>query len=70
MSEQPQLLFKYRNVSGYDNIDVYQKNEGYAALRTALKMTQDEIIGEVRASSLRGRGGAGFPTHGISRIIW
>jgi NADH-quinone oxidoreductase subunit F len=63
MSEQPQLLFKYRNVSGYDNIDVYQKNEGYAALRTALKMTQDEIIGEVRASSLRGRGGAGFPTH-------
>jgi len=63
MTEQPQLLFKYRHLSGYDNIDVYQENEGYSALRKALTMAQDDIIGELRASGLRGRGGAGFPTH-------
>ena len=63
MSEQPQILFKYRTVPGYDNIDVYQKNEGYTALRKAIKMVPDDIINELKLSGLRGRGGAGFPTH-------
>jgi NADH-quinone oxidoreductase subunit F len=35
---------------------------GYAALRRALGMTPEAIIEEVKASGLRGRGGAGFPT--------
>jgi NADH-quinone oxidoreductase subunit F len=35
---------------------------GYAALRKALGMTPEAIIEEVKASGLRGRGGAGFPT--------
>jgi len=63
MSEQPQFLFKYRAVEGYDNIDIYQKNEGYTAMRKALTMQQDDIINELKLSGLRGRGGAGFPTH-------
>jgi NADH-quinone oxidoreductase subunit F len=35
---------------------------GYEALRKALGMTPEAIIEEVKASGLRGRGGAGFPT--------
>ena len=35
---------------------------GYQALRKALGMTPEAIIEEIKASGLRGRGGAGFPT--------
>ena len=44
------------------SIDTYLATEGYVALKKALAMSQDQIIDEVKASSLRGRGGAGFPT--------
>ncbi|MCS6884335.1 MAG: NADH-quinone oxidoreductase subunit NuoF [Acidobacteriota bacterium] len=44
------------------SIDTYLKTGGYQALEKALKMTQEEIIEEVKKSALRGRGGAGFPT--------
>jgi NADH-quinone oxidoreductase subunit F len=35
---------------------------GYVALKKAIGMAPDDIINEVKASGLRGRGGAGFPT--------
>jgi NADH-quinone oxidoreductase subunit F len=44
------------------SIDTYLANDGYKAFEKALGMSPDEIIGEVKASGLRGRGGAGFPT--------
>ncbi len=40
----------------------YEQLEGYQALRRALAMDPDQIIQVIKDSSLRGRGGAGFPT--------
>jgi len=44
-------------------LDVYLQNDGYKGLERALKeLTPEQVIEEVKKSSLRGRGGAGFPT--------
>ena len=43
-------------------LDTYHDNGGYGALRTALTMEPGAIVDAVKASGLRGRGGAGFPT--------
>jgi NADH-quinone oxidoreductase subunit F len=40
----------------------YEKTGGYAQLRKALAMRPEDITAEVKASNLRGRGGAGFAT--------
>ncbi len=40
----------------------YEKAGGYQAVRKALTMSPQDVQNVVRASNLRGRGGAGFPT--------
>ncbi len=40
----------------------YEKTGGYGTLRKALAMRPEDITNEVKASNLRGRGGAGFST--------
>lgn len=46
-----------------ENIDEYIAFDGYMALeKVLLTMTPIDVINEVKASGLRGRGGGGFPT--------
>jgi NADH-quinone oxidoreductase subunit F len=57
------VISKRFGIPDSHKIDVYLKHEGYQALEKALKqMTPEQIIDELKKSSLRGRGGAGFPT--------
>jgi len=55
----------FANLTG-DNwgLEDYVKRGGYESLKRILTtgMTPDEVIAEVKASTLRGRGGAGFPS--------
>ena len=44
------------------DIETYLANDGYVAIKKVLGMTPEAIIEELKASNLRGRGGAGFPT--------
>ena len=44
------------------SLDTFLANDGYKAFMKAVAMTPDDIINELKASNLRGRGGAGFPT--------
>jgi NADH-quinone oxidoreductase subunit F len=57
------LLLKNIDTPGINTFAVYRRNGGYEAVEKALKsMTPEAVTEEVKASGLRGRGGAGFPT--------
>ena len=62
MTYQPVLTSHVNEPNSY-TLDFYMKNlRGYDGLRKALTLKPNDIIEQVKASGLRGRGGAGFPT--------
>ena len=56
------LLFANRDVPNIEEIDVYEAHGGYSGLKRAVTMERQAVVDEIKASGLRGRGGAGFPT--------
>jgi len=55
------ILLDKINIPGIKTYEVYRENGGYKSVEKALSMQPDDITEEVKASGLRGRGGAGFP---------
>jgi len=61
--KQFRIVLRNCGVINPESIDEYIARDGYRALEKALfEMTPEEVIAELKASGLRGRGGAGFPT--------
>jgi NADH-quinone oxidoreductase subunit F len=56
------IIFREKDIPNIHEFDVYVAHDGYKALKKAVAMKPTEVIEEVKASNLRGRGGAGFPT--------
>jgi NADH-quinone oxidoreductase F subunit len=56
-----QILMKRRGNPKARELAVYRKDGGYQALAKALERKPAEVVAEVKSSSVRGRGGAGFP---------
>jgi NADH-quinone oxidoreductase subunit F len=61
-AKETKLLSEHYDKPEFQGLSGYQKLGGYEVLKKALKMQPQAIIDEVKASGLRGRGGAGFPT--------
>ena len=62
-SRQMRVAFRNCGAINPEDIDEYIARDGYLALEKVTgSMTPEEVIELIRASGLRGRGGAGFPT--------
>jgi NADH-quinone oxidoreductase subunit F len=61
MTFEPVLTQYVREPNSF-TLDFYLKHQGYEALKKALAMKPPDVIELVKASGVRGRGGAGFPT--------
>jgi len=55
------ILLNRVHLENSRSISVYMAHQGYEALKQALSKSPAEVINEVKAAHLRGRGGAGFP---------
>jgi NADH-quinone oxidoreductase subunit F len=63
MTENGYVLLRHRDIPNLDNLDVYRERGGFQAFQKAVtQMKPGEVTEVVKASGLRGRGGAGFPT--------
>lgn len=57
------VLLRHRNIPDLDQLSVYLSSGGFVAFEKAVRdWAPAKVTDEVKASGLRGRGGAGFPT--------
>jgi len=61
MSTFEPVLLRNIGVDRSQDLGVYESRGGYRAARQALQRNPEDIVEEVKAANLRGRGGAGFP---------
>ena len=63
IDKQKRVVLRNCGTINPENIDEYIAVSGYKATeKVVTSMTQEQVIEEMKASGLRGRGGAGFPT--------
>ena len=62
MDSQVRIVLRNSGLIDPEIIDEYIARDGYNALKKVLSTTPEQVIEEILASGLRGRGGAGFPT--------
>lgn len=61
--KRPYLLLRHRDIPDLNDLAVYRQHGGFEAFRKAVTtLLPHEVTEIVKASGLRGRGGAGFPT--------
>jgi NADH-quinone oxidoreductase subunit F len=57
------ILLRHREIAHIDQLEVYLRHGGFEAFKKVVtQMQPQDAVNEVKASGLRGRGGAGFPT--------
>jgi formate dehydrogenase iron-sulfur subunit len=62
LARQQRLTFARAGWTDPVSLEDYRAHGGFAGLERALRLEPQEIVDEVKASGLRGRGGAAFPT--------
>jgi NADH:ubiquinone oxidoreductase subunit F (NADH-binding)/Pyruvate/2-oxoacid:ferredoxin oxidoreductase delta subunit len=62
IQKQVRVVLRNGGIIDPASINHYIARDGYSGLNRAIGMTPEQVIEEVKASGLRGRGGAGFPT--------
>jgi NADH:ubiquinone oxidoreductase subunit F (NADH-binding) len=58
---ETRVVLKNCGVIDPKDIATYLERDGFKALKKALKLPGEQVVAEIKASGLRGRGGAGFP---------
>lgn len=69
-ASQQRIVLANAGIMDPDRIEGYVAHGGYRALRQALtSMAPEDVVEQVAASGLRGRGGAGYPTGSKWRLL-